>query len=188
MTDTRPTFADICTQAATDQGLDGIVAYLRCAGYNVHVAQTGGYVMVAQITNTCNDGYFGITNEGGADDGECAILICFYEDEEDNEGRCVGGAYAYTTYDTYAAALAALLEEYIPDAVRNVIQNRDDVRAFVSGLLQAGINFHPDTRAAEYVTPLPPSYDAVIYRCFDVADDQGFDVYEVATEVFFGGA
>lgn len=74
-----------CAEAATDQGLDGIVQHLKGAGIEVEVEQTGGFCMVATVyVRRPGLAYIGITNEGSEDDPE--YLVVPYADEEDAEG------------------------------------------------------------------------------------------------------
>jgi len=95
--------AEACASAATLQGLDGIVEYLRReVGYIVEVEQTGGFVMVATIYLRDGDTFPNvcITNEGEGDE-QPTYIVGLYRSEGD-EGVDV------PTYDTMEAAAAAV--------------------------------------------------------------------------------
>lgn len=63
-----------------------------------------------------------------------------------------------------------------------------NVRMFFDELLALGINFHPDTPAADYTIALPRRYDANMARCFDIGKRDKFDVYAVAVDAFVNHA
>ena len=74
------------------------------------------------------------------------------------------------------------------------IKTKEDV---VSQLMQwrseIGLGFHPDTSGSDYITPdrVPlftsvqaREYDARIQECFDVCDELGLDLYQMALDCF----
>lgn len=71
------TYEEACVAAATDQGLDPIVAALEAAGVPVSVEQTGGFCMVAYVYGE-SDGpvSVGITDAETIGSGESGALVC----------------------------------------------------------------------------------------------------------------
>lgn len=102
-------YENACIAAATFQGLDGITAHLRAAGYRVEVEQTGGFTMVATIYLAAPAAYpqVCVTNEGGEDDP--AYIVGLYRDEE-SEGEPVAyeGEHGWPTYATREDATVAV--------------------------------------------------------------------------------
>jgi len=76
-------YEEACRRAATDQGLDPIVAELAAAGITHHVEQTGGFTMVAVVPLfTTRGAWVGITS------GDPGWFVVGYDSDED-EGTVV---------------------------------------------------------------------------------------------------
>lgn len=108
--------------------------------------------------------------------------VIFERDADDGE--------AVVTFDVDGSQQAARIiraSSWWPDRAPlygdREITTREHVAQWFRELLDAGINFHPDTRAEGYEPELPGGYDILMDRCFEVAArEPRFDVYQVALD------
>lgn len=83
-------YADACAQAATDQGLDPMIARLTAEGITHEVAQTGGMCMVIEIRLGEQDyPLLGVTLGDDMEDSN-RWLVIRYADIDDCEGDVIG--------------------------------------------------------------------------------------------------
>lgn len=83
-------YAEACAQAATDQGLDPMIARLTAEGITHEVAQTGGMCMVIEIRLGEQDyPLLGVTLGDDMEDSN-RWLVIRYDDVDDCEGSVLG--------------------------------------------------------------------------------------------------
>lgn len=96
-----------CVTATTEQGLDPVVARLSAEGFPVQVNQTGGFTMVATVTDSRDGRVFGITYYGPG------FLLCEYPSMAFANGE---EEHDYRTEVSLDEIVARLREHGVPSA------------------------------------------------------------------------
>lgn len=94
-------YAERCRRASTNQGLDPVVERLHLETIHYEVEQTGGFTMVVVVPTP--GGVYGIT----ADTLDPKYLLCWYENDDWQEGRGESAVWEEQTLDQLVAHITS---------------------------------------------------------------------------------